>query len=313
MPLTTADGHVLGALCAIDSEPRTWLPSDAAVMRDLATVTMSEVTLRRLAREVSERMRSEIVARDAAETKARRLEAMRQLANDVAHEFAGIMQSVQSGVRLASSRLDRDPATAQSILALVGDVARRGGALSERLLAFTPRGELQAERVNVETLLRQLGKGLSSTSGSHVRTSVEVDPCLPPVLADPEELTAVLLALTGLARTAMPEGGTLRIAAGLDVVARDITHPARLSPGRYVRLSVADTGTGVANQEQATSGGSVSNMGGVGLDMVFEFALAHELMEQLGGGMIQESRPGVGTTVRLWLPAANADRTEDAG
>jgi len=313
MPLTTADGHVLGALCAIDTEPRTWLPGDAAILRDLATVTMSEVTLRRIVRQMSDCVRSAVVARDAAAAKARRLEAMRRLANEVAHEFAGIMQSVQSGMRLVAARLEHDPATAQSILSLVGDVARRGGVLTERLLTFTPRGELRSERVNVEVLLRRVAKALSGTSEAHHRTLVEAVPNLPPVLADAEELAAVLLALARLAQSAMPEGGTLRFEAALETVAESHVHAARLSAGRYVRLSIIDTGTGVATQEHAALIGASSTASGVGSDTALEFAFVREFIDQLGGGMSRESRPGAGTTITLWLPGAEADRSREAG
>ena len=74
---------------------------------------------------------------------------------------------------------------------------------------------------------------------------------MPPVLADPEELKAVLLGLAAAARGAMPEGGTLTLGAALEEVAPGAGHhPAGLRPGRYVRLSVSDTGTGLGGGAQ---------------------------------------------------------------
>ena len=78
MPLITADGHVLGALCAIGPEPRTWTDGDAAALRDLAAVTMSEVTLRRLALEMQEHTAGDASAREVTQARAQRLEALRQ-------------------------------------------------------------------------------------------------------------------------------------------------------------------------------------------------------------------------------------------
>jgi GAF domain-containing protein len=78
MPLITADGHVLGALCAIGPEPRTWTAADAAALRDLAAVTMSEVTLHRLALEMRERAAGEAAARKAIQAREQRLEALRR-------------------------------------------------------------------------------------------------------------------------------------------------------------------------------------------------------------------------------------------
>lgn len=306
MPLATADGHTLGALCAIDTQPRIWTPGDAATLRDLASMTMSEVALRRLALDLEERAGEEAAARETAQARAQRLEALRRLADGVAHEFAGVMQAVQSGVRLAAARLDQDAAAARSILALVGDATRRGGALTERLLAFAPRGELRAERIDVAALLRRMERAAAGGSGDPLQIRVDAPPRLPTVLADPEELKAVLLGLAASARGAMPEGGTLTLRAALDDVAEGGAppqHPARLRPGAYVRFSVTDTGTGLGAGEQADAGTVPPAPGWPGPGAGLDLAMARDFAEQAGGGLVQESEAGVGTTVVLWLPA----------
>jgi signal transduction histidine kinase len=306
MPLITAEGHVLGALCAIGPEPRAWAASDAAALRDLAAVTMSEVTLHRLALEMQERA-AEAAAFKAVHAREQRLEALRQLADSIGHDLAGVMQAVQSGVRLASARLQHDPEAVQSVLALLGDVARRGGDLTTRLLAFAPRKELRPERVNVAVSLQQVGRVLANIPGTPLRVQVDVPPHLPAVLADPEELKAVLLGLAAAARDAMPEGGTLTLGAALDEIALGAEHPARLPPGRYIRLSVADTGTGLGGENPPSAAGSPS------LGTQFELALVRDFAEQAGGRLARESRPGVGSTIALWVPVAEVADTADAG
>lgn len=294
MPLATADGLVLGALCAIDTEPREWTAEDAAALRDLAALAMSEVSLRGLALELEAWLREGAAARDAAQARTRRLEALGRLARGVAHDFANVLQAVQSGLRAATARLGHDVEGAAAILALVGDAARRGGALTERLLAFAPRGEPRAGRVDPGALLRRVEKGMSAAAaGAPLRVRVQADPDLPPVLADPEELRAVLLGLAAAAREAMPEGGTLTLGAALDEVAEGAAHPARLRPGRYLRFSVADTGTGLGGEGETA-------WPGADLDL----ALAHAFSEEAGGGLLRESQAGAGTTVAFWLPAA---------
>jgi signal transduction histidine kinase len=313
MPLVTAEGHALGALCAIDTAPRAWTPGDAAALRELAAVTMSEVTLRRLALEMAERVAEEAAARAAAEARARRREALRRLADGVAHDLAGVMQAVQSGVRLATARLGHDAEAARSLLALVGDVARRGGLLIECLLAFAPRGELRPELVDAAALLAQLGRALANAPDAPLRIQVEADPHLPPVLADPEELTAVLRGLAVAAQGAMPEGGTLTLGAALEeVVAQGVGHPARLGPGRYVRLSVTDTGTGMGGERRTAAGAPPATAGSPGSGEGFGLALARDFAEQAGGGLAREDRAGVGSTVALWLPAAEVARAGEA-
>jgi signal transduction histidine kinase len=312
MPLTTADGHIIGALCAIDNEPRSWMLGDVAALRDLAAVVMSEVTLRRLALELEERVAKEATAHEVTRARARRLDALRQLADGVAHDLADVMQAVQSGVRLASARLRHDAATAQSILALVGDVAQRGSALTTRLLAFVPRGEIRPERVDVTPMLQRLGNVLANSFQTPLRIKVDADPHLPPVLADPEELKAVLLGLAAAARSAMPEGGTLTLRAALDEVAPGAGHPARLRPGCYVRLSVVDTGTGLGGEEQVAAETLSSTTGSPNLSAQLELSLINDFARHVGGGMTRTSSPRVGSTVALWLPVPEDTNTADA-
>jgi CheY-like chemotaxis protein len=128
---------------------------------------------------------------------------------------------------------------------------------------------------------------------------------LPPVAADKGQLETVLVNLATNARDAMPDGGRLTVTAEPETVAeRPAAHPAGLAPGRYVRLVIADTGSGM---DQATLARArepffttkPAGAGtGLGLPMAVGFA------EQSGGALLIESRPGEGTTVSLWLPRA---------
>ena len=104
----------------------------------------------------------------------------------------------------------------------------------------------------------------------------------------------------------MPEGGTLTLGAVREDIPEAAGHTARLRPGRYVRLSVADTGTGLGS-----GGGTPANAeeheptakrAGGGTDL--GLAMARELAEQAGGAVDLEARAGAGTTVTLRLPAA---------
>jgi GAF domain-containing protein len=165
-PLVTVEGQVLGSLCAIDTKPRTWTAEDAATLRDLAALVMSEVSLRHVALELDVRLRQETAAREVAQARqaqARRLQAMGQLAGGVAHDFANVLQAVQGGVRLAAGRLERDPAAVRHLLDLIGDAASRGASVTRRLLAFARREDLGAERVDVAALLDGLGEVLAHT------------------------------------------------------------------------------------------------------------------------------------------------------
>ncbi len=305
MPLTTSDGHVLGALCAIDTEPRTWLPGDAAMLRDLAAMTVTETTLRRLARAMDERVEGEAAARGAAEAKVQRLESLRRLSSNMAHEFAGVMQAVQSGVRLAASRLEEDPATARSLLAMVGDVARRGGTLTERLRVYVTPQERRAQRIEVARVLQRVARLEPNTPDPPIRTLLELADGLPDIIADPEELQAMLTVLAGAARSAMTGGGTLVLAAELDEVQARGGHGVPLAPGRYVRIAVTDNGTGVGAGQDGAAGAAPSSPGLAKQPFAPELAFARDLAEQIGGALVHDRKPGTGTTAFLWLPAVD--------
>jgi signal transduction histidine kinase len=123
----------------------------------------------------------------------------------------------------------------------------------------------------------------------------------------------VLLGLAAAARDAMPEGGTLTLGAALNEVAGGAAHPARLRPGRYVRFSVADTGTGLGGQERAAAGMASSVPGWPGADAELGLALARDFAEQAGGGLARESGAGIGPAVALWLPVPGTGAEAGSG
>ena len=123
--------------------------------------------------------------------------------------------------------------------------------LVQRLLAFARRQPLQPRAVDVGALVSGMADLVGSTTGPQIKVVVEVADDLPAAIADPNQVEMALLNLSVNARDAMPGGGTLRISAEGDAVGAG--HRSRLRPGRYVRLSVADTGTGMDETTRARS------------------------------------------------------------
>ena len=118
----------------------------------------------------------------------------------------------------------------------------------------------------------------------------------------------MLVNLAANARDAMPQGGTLTLAAAaLTVPERaEAPHPAGLRPGRYVRLSAADTGTGMDAATLARAGEPFFTTKPEGEGTGLGLSMARELAGQAGGGFAVASESGRGTTVTLWLPVAGA-------
>jgi CheY-like chemotaxis protein len=148
---------------------------------------------------------------------------------------------------------------------------------------------------------------LAHTLGSTIAVSASVPPSIPSVIADQPQLETAIINLGTNARDAMPDGGTLLLSAEAEDVAEDHNHPAGLAPGDYVRLSVADNGTGMDAAilarvtEPFFTTKPLGQGTGLGLSMAKGFA------EQSGGGLSIVSTPGKGTTVTIWLRQAASD------
>jgi len=187
---------------------------------------------------------------------------------------------------------------------LAADAAQRGASITGRLLAFARRGALRAEPVPPRPLLEGLREMLAPTLGAGIAIGVAADQGLPALLADKGQLETVLVNLAVNARDAMPQGGTLLLAAAPEAVL-DKTHPAGLAPGGYLRLSVSDTGTGMGAATLARASEPFFTTKPPGQGTGLGLAMARGFAHQSGGGLLIESAPGQGTTVTLWLPEAS--------
>jgi signal transduction histidine kinase/ActR/RegA family two-component response regulator len=252
----------------------------------------------RLAQEAREREQAE-----ARLAQVQRMEALGQLAGGIAHDFNNVLQAVISGLGLIERRSGDAPVVKQ-LAGMTADAARRGASITGRLLAFARRDALRAEPVPPLPLLEGLHEMLAQTLGVGITTRIAADPNLPTLLADKGQLETVLVNLAVNARDAMPEGGTLLLAAAPEAVLDAKAHPAGLAPGGYLRLSIADTGTGMSAATLARASEpfftTKSHGQGTGLGLAMARGFAH----QSGGGFQIESTPGQGTTVTLWFPEA---------
>jgi signal transduction histidine kinase/CheY-like chemotaxis protein len=317
MPLALPDGQVIGALCAIDTVPHHWTTNETETLRDLAAVIMDEIALRQLNCDLEARVGQEVAAREAAlveRAKARRLEALRQLAGSVAHDMNNVLQAAGGGIRLATRRLERDPTTARHLLDAALEALDRGASVTRRLLSLAGRGVLFPEPLNVAALLADLRGALSSSASGVLDLRVAASDDLPPVLADRTQLEAALNALAANAREAMPDGGALTLGASTETVCKGTPHRARLQPGTYIRLEVIDSGTGMSAETLAQAPEPFFTTKDVGKATGLGLATARSFAEQSGGGLAIESEAGRGTTVTLWLPQAGEEGAgEDPG
>ncbi len=291
IPLRWEDGQVqeaLGIFLEVDAEKR---------LLDV----QQQINAR-----LEQRVLEEISAREAAQQRAahaERMHALGQIAGGIAHDFNNVLQAVSGGAALIERR-PTDPDRVLRNARMVLDAARRGAAITSRLLAFSRRGDLRAENVDAGALLTDMAEILTHTLGGSVVCVVNAGAGLPPLFADRGQLETVLVNLATNARDAMPSGGTLTLSAESEMVSAGLPHPAGLPPGLYIRIVVGDTGTGMdrAVLSRVTEPFFTTTEPGKGTGL--GLAMAKGFVEQSGGSLSIDSAIGEGTRVILWLPAA---------
>jgi signal transduction histidine kinase/ActR/RegA family two-component response regulator len=304
-----ADAHTeFGQLAAAFNGMASALQQREDELRHHAQVLEHRVAERtRALRQANARLEAEIQERRNTEAQllqAQKLQAVGQLAGGIAHDFNNVLQAVLGGVALISRRAG-DPAAVARLTGMVEEAARRGESITRRLLAFSRREELRADRLDVGALLTGLREVLAATLGVRIRVEVEATEGLPPVLADRGQLETVLVNLATNARDAMEDGGRLSLAAKLVTVGPEETNGLR--PSDYVRVMVADTGTGMDAATLARAGEPFFTTKPVGKGTGLGLAMARSFAEGSGGRMTIESEPGQGTRICLWLPATAAE------
>ncbi len=256
---------------------------------------------------LEQRVREEMAAREAAQQRAahaERMHALGQIAGGIAHDFNNVLQAVSGGAALIERR-PNDPDRVLRNARMVLDAARRGAAITSRLLAFSRRGDLRAENVAASVLLTDMAEVLTHTLGGSVVCKVDVASGLPPLFADRGQLETVLVNLATNARDAMPSGGVLTLAADCEIVAHGVPHATGLGPGTYVRIMVRDTGSGMdaAVLSRVTEPFFTTKEPGKGTGL--GLAMAKGFVEQSGGILTIESTVGAGTCITLLLPSGS--------
>ena len=230
-----------------------------------------------------------------------KVESLGQLTGGVAHDFNNLLMAVLGNLDLLRKHVPDDPKARRLIDGAIQG-AERGATLTKRMLAFARRQELKPETVDVPSLVDSMVEMLGRSLGPGVRITTDFEPDLPPTQVDPNQLELALLNLALNGRDAMPLGGKLVISAHREhVLAGDVPG---LAPGDYVCIAEQDTGHGMdevtlkrATEPFFTSKGAGRGTG-LGLSMV------DGLVAQSGGAMRITSRPGLGTTVEMWLPVS---------
>lgn len=240
---------------------------------------------------------------------SQKMEAVGQLTGGLAHDFNNMLTGIIGGLDLAKRRMSQGRIEeATSFMETATTAAERAAALTHRLLAFSRRQTLDPQTVDINALVSSVEDMLVRTLGEQVALALSLAPDLWTTRSDRNQLESAILNLAINARDAMPEGGQLTIeTTNITLEVAQQAGPERIAAGDYVLISVSDTGTGMSSDvlakvfEPFFTTKPIGQGTGLGLSMVYGF------VHQSGGYVGLYSEPGIGTTVKLYLPRLVGD------
>jgi len=246
----------------------------------------------------------DVTARTAAEARleqAQKMESIGQLSGGIAHDFNNLLTVIVGNAETLSLKLSQQPELRQLSDAIFA-AGERGAELTQRLLAFGRRQVLQPVAIDSRELLGELGWLLRRALRDDIKLVSDMPEDLPWILADRAQLESAMLNLALNAQDAMPRGGEVNVSGRVSSLNVD-----GVVAGDYVEIAVSDTGEGMSPDvamrafEPFFTTKAFGKGSGLGLSMVYGF------VRQSNGHVSIESAPGVGTTVRVFLPIATGD------
>jgi PAS domain S-box-containing protein len=242
---------------------------------------------------------------DAALFQSQKMEAIGQLTGGIAHDFNNLLSVMSSSLDLLSSRL-RDEQDVRLIDSMQRAVTR-GANLTQQLLSFARQQPLKVERLDINSVIGGFESVLRRACNTSITFEMDLQSELVPVMLDEARFEAALLNLVVNARDAMQSGGQLTVRT--ENIALADGQAGSLKAGRYVKLTVVDTGTGMSREtasrafEPFFTTKEVGKGTGLGLSQVYGF------IAQSGGEVILASELGKGTSVSIYLPASESEST----
>ncbi|HVW36936.1 MAG TPA: ATP-binding protein, partial [Pirellulales bacterium] len=235
---------------------------------------------------------------------SQRMEAVGRLVGGIAHDFNNFLTAINIYNELLTDSLGSNLPALQ-LLREVKDAVERSAGLTRQLLAFGGKQPLAPQTFCLNDVVRDAEPMLRLMIGADVQLEAALEPQLAPTKADPEQLERVLVNLVVNARHATPEGGKITIeSANVTVGAANDGEPRSLPAGRYVALSVTDTGAGMSDEIKPRIFDPYFTTKGPEKGTGLGLAVAQGIVKQLKGSIEVESEPGCGARFTIYLPSA---------
>nr|WP_314577093.1 PAS domain S-box protein [uncultured Pseudomonas sp.] len=270
----------------------------------------------KITRDITDSAQAQTALKEAREAlyQSQKMESIGQLTGGIAHDFNNLLTVILGSLGIVRKRLGDDSKTLSLVENAIA-AAQRGSSLTQRMLAFARRQELDPKPVDVGALIRGMSELLGSSLGSNIAVETRFPLMLRPVFVDAGQLEMALMNLMINARDAMPEGGSIIVSAKEALFSLTPDSPAE---EHFICISVADTGTGMDDATLQRAMEPFFTTKGLGKGTGLGLSMIHGLAEQSGGKLLLKSVYGCGTIAELWLPISavipeqSPERTLDA-
>ena len=257
-----------------------------------------DITERRHAAEALERAKEALF-------QSQKLEAIGTLTGGIAHDFNNLLSVVVNGIEILAKELQTP--TSIKVLEIVRRSVTQGTNLTQQLLTFARKRPLKQDKYNVNSVIGSFDAVLRRAVKSSISFKMKLDPLLPSAIIDASQFEAALLNLVVNAGDAMPAGGTITLSTEQVELRKNALD--ELPAGRYVKVTVSDTGMGMTPEVAAQAVEPFFTTKEVGKGTGLGLSQVYGTIKQFGGGLAIETAVGSGTAVSLFMPAQ--ERGED--
>lgn len=314
------NNRVVGVIDSEHTEPGAFGAPELEVLTTIAAMTSAKLDLLAEADRSKQRYHDLVTAhaqlsleatnRRALETElfnARKLETVGRLTGRFAHQFNNLLTVVSGNLEFLTEAITQEPFL--ETLQAAQTAANDGAKLIQSMLAYSQRAILSPERISLNTVVKDIIAREVASGTEPILLSLAEDTC--PITVDPATFEAVFLHLISNARDAMPQGGNIHIKTENTTHGPTDERPVvtALAPGKYVRLSVHDTGDGIPPDDLQIIFDPFYTTKPVGAGKGLGLSMALGFMQQSGGTIAVESRDGMGSSFQLYFPALSPKET----